>query len=243
MSKYELAVVESRWERKRNYSMRGIFDLISDLSYGDAHGYHYEMVNDQHAFKEIVSRLRRSRGIRALHIAAHGAKSGILGSNGDLIDRRRVLRTIAGRLSDETGSLDGVHFGACWFLDQKTAYELLRKHGEGEPGLWWVAGYSKVIEWINSSVVDMFFWQKYLHDDEGTAIERIHRCAAAIRKFMPGAHKNFGLEIYVRGPRGGIKGLLASGLRTGHPKGHANGHVNGNGRVNGRMNGANGQRL
>lgn len=237
MSKYELAVVESRWERKRNYSVRGIFDLISDLSYGDTHGYHYEMVNDRHAFKEIVSRLRRSRGIRALHIAAHGAKSGILGSNGDLIDRSRVLRTISGRLSEETGSLDGVHFGVCWFLNQRTAYNLLRKHGEGEPGLWWVAGYSKVIDWIDSSAVDMFFWQKYLYDDDGTAIERIHRCAAAIRKFMPGAHKAFGLEIYVRGPRGGVKGLLANGLVNGSA---GNGRANGNG--HGSANGANGHR-
>ncbi len=75
MPKYELAVVESRWERKRNYSIRSIFDLISDLSYGDTHGYHYEMVNDEHAFKEIVSRLRQTRGIRALYIAAHGRAS------------------------------------------------------------------------------------------------------------------------------------------------------------------------
>ncbi len=220
MSKYELAVVESRWERKRNYSVRSIFDLISDLSYGDTHGYHYEMVNDQHAFKEIVSRLRRTRGIRTLYIAAHGVRAGIRGSNGGLIDKRRVLRTLTGPLTEETGSLDGVHFGACWFLDQRAALNLLRRHGEGEPGLWWVAGYSKVIDWIDSSAVDMFFWQKYLHDDDGTAIERINRCADEIRRFMPGAHKDLGLEIYVRNARGGVKGLLA------------NGHLNGNG-VNG----------
>ena len=69
MPKYELAVVESRWERKKNYSIRSIFDLISDLSYGDTHGYHYEMVNDERALREIVSRQRQTRGIRALYIA------------------------------------------------------------------------------------------------------------------------------------------------------------------------------
>jgi hypothetical protein len=232
MPKYELAVVESRWERKRNYSIRSIFDLISDLSYGDTHGYHYEMVNDEHAFKEIVSRLRQTRGIRALYIAAHGIKDGIRASNGNLIDKRVIFNTLTRRLADETGSLDGVHFGACWFLDERHAFNLLRRHGEGEPGLWWVAGYSKVIDWIDSSALDMFFWQQYLNDEEGTALERIHRCAANILRLMPGAHKEMGFEIYVRG-NGGVKGLLANRHANGNGNGHAKANGNGNGRVNG----------
>jgi len=244
MPKYELAVVESRWERKRNYSIRSIFDLISDLSYGDTHGYHYEMVNDEHAFKEIVSRLRQTRGIRALYIAAHGIKDGIRASNGNLIEKRLIFRTLTRRLADETGSLDGVHFGACWFLDEHHAFNLLRRHGEGEPGLWWVAGYSKIIDWIDSSALDMFFWQQYLNDEEGTALERIHRCAEAIRRLMPGAHKEMGFEIYVRGNRG-VKGLMANGNGIGvngaNGANGTNGHgrANGNGRVNGgvRVNG------
>jgi len=243
MPKYELAVVESRWERKKNYSVRSIFDLISDLSYGDTHGYHYEMVNDEHAFREIVSRLRQTRGIRALYIAAHGIKDGIRASNGNLIDKQLIFRTLTRRLADETGSLDGVHFGACWFLDERHAFNLLRRHGEGEPGLWWVAGYEKVIDWIDSSAVDMFFWQQYLNDEEGTAMERIHRCAEAIRRLMPGAAKQMGFEIYVRGNRGKVKGLLANGHVNGNGSGlnGANGHarINGPGRLqaNGRANG------
>jgi len=243
MPKYELAVVESRWERKKNYSIRSIFDLISDLAYGDTHGYHYEMVNDEHAFREIVSRLRQTRGIRALYIAAHGIKDGIQASNGNLIAKRLIFRTLTRRLDDEAGSLDGVHFGACWFLDERHAFNLLRRHGEGEPGLWWVAGYSKVIDWIDSSAVDMFFWQQYLNDEEGTAMERIHRCAEAIRRLMPGAAKEMGFEIYVRGTRGRVKGLLANAPVNGHAVNGANGHArvngNGNGRIhaNGRPNG------
>lgn len=246
MPKYELAVVESRWERKRNYSVRSIFDLISDLSYGDTHGYHYEMVNDEHAFKEIVSRVRQTRGIRALYIAAHGIKDGIRASNGNLIEKQLIFRTLTRRLPDETGSLDGVHFGACWFLDDRHALNLLRRHGEGEPGLWWVAGYSKVIDWIDSSALDMFFWQQYLNDEEGTALERIHRCAQEIRRLMPGAHKEMGFEIYVRG-NGGVKGLLANGHTNGvngangKPNGHGRINGNGHGRINGnghaRLNG------
>jgi hypothetical protein len=234
MPKYELAVVESRWERKRNYSIRSIFDLISDLSYGDTHGYHYEMVNDEHAFKEIVSRLRQTRGIRALYIAAHGIRDGIRASNGNLIAKRLIFRTLTRRLADESGSLDGVHFGACWFLDQRHAFNLLRRHGVGEPGLWWVAGYSKVIDWIDSSALDMFFWQQYLNDERGTALERINRCADAIRRLMPGANKEMGFEIYTRSTRGRVKGLLANEHL---PVTGANGAVNGNGhaRLNARI--------
>lgn len=249
MPKYELAVVESRWERKKNYSLRSIFDLISDLSYGDTHGYHYEMVNDERAFREIVSRLRQTRGIRALYIAAHGMKEGIQASNGNIIDKRMIFRTLTRRLADETGSLDGVHFGVCRSLDERHAFNLLRRHGEGEPGLWWVAGYSKSIDWIDSSVVDMFFWQQYLNGEEGTAMERIHRCAEAIRRLMPGAAKQMGFEIYVRGNRGRVKGLLANSIQlnthafvngtasarlNGNGNGRHHGHrMNGNGRANG----------
>lgn len=244
MPRYELAVVESRWERKKNYSLRGIFDLISDFAYGDTHGYHYEMVNDERAFREIVSRLRQSRGIRALYIAAHGMKEGIQTTNGNIIDKRMIFRTLTRRLADETGSLDGVHFGACRSLDERHAFNLLRRHGEGEPGLWWVAGYSKSIDWMDSSTVDMFFWQQYLNNEEGTAIERINVSAEAIRRLMPGAAKQMGFEIYVRSKRGRVKGLLAgSPMVNGHSfaNGNGNGHarLTGNSRlqVNGRLNG------
>jgi hypothetical protein len=62
---------------------------------------------------------------------------------------------------------------------------------------------------------------------------------------MPGAHKEMGFEIYVRG-NGGVKGLLANAYANGNGNGHAkangNGRVNGNGRLhaNGhaRMNGS-----
>lgn len=59
-------------------------------------------------------------------------------------------------------------------------------------------------------MVDLFFWNHYYSIDSDVGeLEQVQSVAAAIRRFMPGAHHDLGFNIYVRRPGGtGVKPLI-----------------------------------
>lgn len=57
-----IAVIESRWHTpengiKRNTTVHPLFDLLSDLHYGNHHSFEYEMVATKLALDECITTL------------------------------------------------------------------------------------------------------------------------------------------------------------------------------------------
>lgn len=93
-----LAVLEGHWFAGKNVSVKGVFELLSDIHFDTTHGFHYEMFNNGEAFKEIVTRLGACPGIHNLYITSHGTSGGIIGGNGEEISRvviRNALKEVA----------------------------------------------------------------------------------------------------------------------------------------------------
>jgi hypothetical protein len=65
----------------QNISVRGLFDLVSDINFDSPHNYHYEMFNNGTALQEIMARLASMDNIHNIYIAAHGSEDGLFGSN------------------------------------------------------------------------------------------------------------------------------------------------------------------
>ena len=55
----KMAVVEGKWFENQNISVRGLFDLVSDINFDSPHNYHYEMFNNDAALQEIMVRLAK----------------------------------------------------------------------------------------------------------------------------------------------------------------------------------------
>ena len=211
----DLAVIESRWWKEGNSSIRGLFDVLADIRKFNPGAYHYEMFNNRASLQEIVERTARKS--RNLYIVAHGDENSICGAEQreeNNIRRAEFRNMLRKNISVRGTRLDGLFVGSCEFMNQANAEFLFEKHEGKNVKVHWVAGYSKTIDWIEASVVDLFFWNTYYEqgDRKGNESKRIRDVAEQLDAFIPGAHREMGFNIFVRKPGrgGGVLPLLPS---------------------------------
>jgi hypothetical protein len=83
---------------------------------------------------------------------------------------------------------------------------------EKDIGVKWIAGYSEEVDWLDSSAMDLLFFNELLSgDDSETDLQRIQRTASRISQIAQGLTQELGFGIFVRKQRtGGVKNLLAN---------------------------------
>ncbi len=201
----KLAVIEGKWDNKMNISVKGLFDILSDINFDTPHAYIYEMFCDANALTNIINRMATDKDIKYLYIGAHGNQSSIRGSGGDV--SRTKLRNILANLN--IGTMEGLFLGSCLFGHEDNGDFLLNPRGIRNPPIKWIAGYTKSINWIDSSALDILFWNKFF-SFPGPAIHRIESTALATQRLAPGLVVELGFCVYTKkkGPNGGIKNLL-----------------------------------
>lgn len=207
-----LAVLEGRWRKHSNLSVRPLFDLIAHEHFDTPDAYHYEMFCDDKALRNIVKRVATYPHVRYVYLAAHGSRDGICGSDGDVISTTKLINAFAPHTKH---ALAGVYFGCCDYLNADSAWRLLQHDGarEGRTNLAWVAGFSNTVDWLRSSAFDLLFFREMLeHADAGTPLQQIAKVAEDLRQRVPDLIAELGFEIYRR-KRGGsqeIEGLLGT---------------------------------
>lgn len=190
-----LAVLEGRWFSGKNVSIKGVFDLLSDIHLDTPHGFHYEMFNNGEAFKEIVTRLGARPGIHNLYIASHGDNGCIYGSNGETINRAVIKNALKEVARTERAVLKGVYFGACHFVDEELTRFLLL---DGDVSIKWLAGYEKKIDWISSTAFDWCFWNEFFKCRDMTDVRQLEETADFIKKNLDGLRKSLSFRLYRR---------------------------------------------
>lgn len=202
----KLSVVESKWFKRKNTSVKGLFDLIADLHCENPNEYHYEMAMSEEALKEAVPRLGSDNQVRWLYIATHGDADGLHLANGDVFSRTK-LRNLFRQIKDTPGSkLHGLFLGSCLFGDEALADFLLGP----DVDLAWVAGYGEEVDWIESSTLDFLFFNTLLkyRDVEKTERQLIEAVASELVDRVPGLILDLGFGIHVRKRGGGIENLV-----------------------------------
>lgn len=109
-----VGVLECRWFKKANSSVRPLFDTLADLHTRNPNAYHYEMFANAASFREVVLRVGGTKGITNLYIATHGNQVALAGADdGTSISRTSIANTLDGLSQQWGGSLEGIYFGAC----------------------------------------------------------------------------------------------------------------------------------
>lgn len=202
-----IAVLESGWWRKSNVSVRGLFELIANLSTGNPNAYHYEMANSEVAIKEAVPRIATYRECRYLTLAMHGDEQGktLTLLNGDELTKRELRDLLVEIHRTQGAKLRGLHLGSCYFGTDDLADYLFRS----DIGINWIAGYSKEIDFIESSAMDLLFFNELLRWSDVTEIQRIEQVASRVSEIAPGLVSSLGFGIFTRKRAvGGAKNLL-----------------------------------
>lgn len=198
MNKSNIAVIEGKWFKDKNTSVRSLFDLISDLHFDSPHQYHYEMFNNGGALKEIVLRLASTNNIHHIYFAAHGSEQGIYGSN-DVEISTTKLTNIIKATNDGRGKLDSIYFGSCSFGNSKNLEKLLLS-AEGEQ-IRWIAGYTKDVDFVKSTALDAIFWHEYIeakYDKKKRLVSPLNRIEAVcktISKQVGGLVEELGFKV------------------------------------------------
>ena len=198
MNKSNIAVIEGKWFKDKNTSVRSLFDLISDLHFDSPHQYHYEMFNNGDALKEIVLRLASTNNIHHIYFAAHGSEQGRYGSNDEEISTTKLTNIIKAT-NDGRGKLDSIYFGSCSFGNSKNLEKLLLS-AEGEQ-IRWIAGYTKDVDFVKSTALDAIFWHEYIeakYDKYGkqlSTLNRIELVCEEIKRQANGLAKELGFKV------------------------------------------------
>jgi hypothetical protein len=196
MNESHIAVIEGKWEQDKNLSVKSFFDFVCDLHCKNQHAFHYEMFNNGTAFQEILPRMCRTDNIRNVYVAAHGGVNGILGSNGEEISMTRIRNAVR-ELDDTEGRLHSIYFGCCLFGQFQNIRDLLEASGQ----LRWIAGYTKSISFIDSTVLDALFWHQYLKSKASTPLLKIVEVYQRLKADAPGLMQRLGFKVAVRDER------------------------------------------
>ena len=197
----DVAVVESRWWKEGNTSVRGLFDIVATIKKANPDKYHYEMFNNAPSLKEMIHRVSKKEHIRNLYIAAHGWDDGICGA--ERKNRNGISRTRLGNMLSNK-SLSGLYLSSCFTANQDTVCFLLERSE-----VRWIAGYSETVDWLEGASVDLYFWARYYaSNNAGGADGRIHRVACKMKKRLLPLCKNYGFNIFIRGDAGKAEPLL-----------------------------------
>jgi hypothetical protein len=87
-----IAVLESKWFKNSNVSMRNLFELIADIGTENPNSYHYEMAGSPGAAIEAMSRIATYRKGRYLCIGTHADEKGLEFLNGTTLSRTMIRR-------------------------------------------------------------------------------------------------------------------------------------------------------
>lgn len=196
MPDLRLAVIEGRWFENQNTSMKGLFDLLSEIHCEHINGYIHEKFYNVSAFQDIVRDLGARRGLYYLYIAAHGDEDDIYARDDHPINRK-VIRDLLVSIAKTKGSLiRGIFFGSCSFVNDDTiAY--FNKVDLGE--LRWIAGYGQDVDWIAAAALDWCFWNDFLSNNNwDTEVSAIDSTADFLNAMMYGLCRELGFNIYRR---------------------------------------------
>ena len=202
----KIAILEGKWFDNKNLSVEPLFHVLGDLLYRDAHPYYYHMIDDKNTLSDLINYVFRKKNMKHLYIAAHGDERGVIGTNGELISRTSIRNALNRVRNPKDGgaygsSIDGVFFGSCNFMTRENAKYIL-----DSTDIKWVAGYSQKIDWIESSMVDIIFWQKFLLANENKPILRIKKACDRFAELMPFYVNQYGFDVYTRkkGPKSDV---------------------------------------
>ena len=128
-SKSQLAVIEGKWSNKTNISVKGLFDVLSDINFTTPHAYIYEMFCDASAFNNIVRRMGKEENIKFIYIGAHGNQKLISGSGG-YVSRVQLKNSL---VQLNTGAIEGIFLGSCLFGHVENGSFLLNPPNDTNP--------------------------------------------------------------------------------------------------------------
>jgi hypothetical protein len=165
--RYIIKVFEAQWDWHHDETVKPFFEQLkrdANETYMRRNGVQRDHPGHDALFSYVVFQnaeglkdalWRHDQGVdqrkKIAYFACHG-KKGVISAVRDI--SRRRLKNILAPLT----SYDGLYFGACDFVNRKTAEVLL----EGSQHSKWIAGYENWTPWLEGILCDLMFFRMLL---------------------------------------------------------------------------------
>jgi len=196
-----LAVIEARWWDDGNHSVRGLFEAVCGLATGNPFSFRYDMFCDESSLATSAGLVGEKGSFNSIYIAAHGDDKSLQGSPGNDISRAKLRNILRDANSDHY--ITGIFFGSCLICTEENAgFFLHQRRGVNAN---WIAGYSKEVDWVVSSCIDMIFWSFYIEERRKNKSRKKGKksdlqialySASEMKKVMPTIFNELGFNLY-----------------------------------------------
>ena len=195
-----IAVVESRWWRTGNHSVRQLFAAVAAIHYENPSAFYYDMFADRSSLQTILQARAQDGVSEVIYVASHGDSNCISPTPATAISRtefRNILKNC-----NAGGQIKGLFLGTCHTGNTETARFLLQDPGTK---LEWVAGYSNAVDWVDGCAIDMVFVSKFTElylANRGRRKHKLsprkmaHEAATRLVTLIAAAHTRYGFNIY-----------------------------------------------
>ncbi len=144
-----LLVLEALWSEDLR-DLSSVFPFISGLCAANEWTLYYRRFDSANDIQHWVNRFQRMHvgreKAKILYLAAHGTRKGFKTREG-LIPATTLVPILR-----KATSIRGVHLGSCALARSKLPRLLI-----GKTKVRWVAGYTKEVHWVESTLVDLLF--------------------------------------------------------------------------------------
>jgi len=142
-------VLEALWSEDLR-DLSSIYPFISGLCTANEWTLYYRWFDSANDIQHWVNRFQRMRvgrdKAKILYLAAHGTRKGLETREG-LIPGAKLVPILR-----KAPSIRGVHLGSCALARSDMPRRLIEK-----TKVRWVAGYTKEVHWLESTLVDLLF--------------------------------------------------------------------------------------
>ena len=196
------SVVETRWWKDGNHSVRPLFESVAALQYDNPSAFLYDMFCDESSLSTIMHQRCSDGATEVVYLATHGNEEATaIGQNEDTAITRTKFRNVM-RSANKKKQLSGMFLGTCYTAKNKTIEFLL---DGGGTKMSWMAGYTEEVDWIEGSAIDIVFFnylaQEYKRNrsrknGKKSPVEMAKTAATELIKLIPSAHFKYGFNFY-----------------------------------------------
>jgi hypothetical protein len=216
MRNHQLTVLEGKWFRESNVSVRDIVRPLFELWSNGDKNYYYEMFTTEASFRAAIAYAFGHSMPDVIYVAADAGEDALSGFHDETISRTVVRNTLK-QEGATTTTKRGVLFGSCLFGSRRNA-EFLLDDDEGCDRVRWIGGYSQVVDWVDASLLELFFLKHLLFprpdgrkgENAETDLGKVEYACAKIRDLMLPLARDLEFHVFCRqrGPAGGIRDLI-----------------------------------
>ncbi|WP_334162666.1 hypothetical protein [Phenylobacterium sp.] len=172
-------------------------------------GFEYEMAASPAGLEEVAARLTSRERAQVLYLGCHGDETGeLVFHSGERLSPNRLADLLAAC----GPSLRGLYLGACFAGRRRLA----RRAFDRCPQLRWVAGYRQEVDFVDSSLLDVMFFNRWLNS-EAQGLRRVEEVVRDLARQMPGLLASqsggLGFKVHAKGRDGEVRELVREAIR------------------------------